>query len=81
MNFIRQDMVMKAPEAMLFNLKITYSDNLRRKLKEIIKTLSSFCSSEHMPVKEALEGEQSRQSSSEHMLAKENNQDEWLLRG
>jgi len=45
-------------------------------LKKNSEVLSSFFSSEHMPVKEALEGEQSRQSSLEHMLAEKNSQDE-----
>jgi len=57
-------------------MKSLNSDNLGRRLKESSEALSSFCSSEHMPMKEALEEEQSRRSSSEHILAKENNQDE-----
>jgi len=60
-------------------LKSLNSDNLQRRLKESIEALVSFCSSEHMPLKEAFEEEQSRWSSSEHMLVKENSQDEWLL--
>ena len=57
---IHQDMAMKAPKVMLLILKSLNSDNLRGRLKESIEALSFFCSSEHMPVKEALEGEQSR---------------------
>jgi len=45
-------------------------------LKESIEALGTFCSLEHMPLKEALEGEKSRRSSLEHMLMKENSQDE-----
>jgi len=62
-------------------LKSLNNDNFWRRLQENIEALGSFCSSEHMPFKEALEGEQSRRSSSEHMSAKENSQDEWLLGG
>ena len=57
-------------------LKSLNSGNLQRKLKESIEVLGSFCSSENIPLKKALEGEQSRRSSSEHMPAKENSQDE-----
>ena len=50
------DMAMKAPEEMLFDFKITHSNNHRRRLQESIKALGSFNnsenSSEHMPLKE-----------------------------
>ena len=67
---------MKHLKRCLLILKSLNSDNLQRRLQESIEDLGYFWSSEHMPLKEALEGELSRWSSSEHMPTKENSQDE-----
>jgi len=40
--------------------------------KKAFEALGFFCSSKHMPLKEALEGEQSRWNSSVYMPAKKN---------
>ena len=65
----------------LLILKSLNSDNLRRRLQESIEALGSFKELWKFFRAHALEGEQSRRSSSEHMLVKESSQDEWLLRG
>ena len=62
-------------------LKSLNSDNLWRRLQESIKALGFFKELWKFFRTHALEGKQSKWSFSEHMPAKENSQDEWLLSG